>query len=232
MPEIGARYALLLALALAAPAALAQLVAPDVLLRTVTQEVIGRIRLDTGLQAGNPVKVAALVETTVMPLFDFERMTRSAMARNWRLATPAQQTALVSEFKTLLVRTYSSALANYRGEFIEFKRLRAAPDDTEVTVRSDVTRPGKEKMSMDYDMEKIPAGWKIHDVKVAGVRLVATYREAFAERVRESGIDGLIISLAEMNRHGQSRFNTVKASFWEKSRLMYAIFRSLLQSPQ
>ena len=229
MQEILAKSALSLALAFAAPASPAQGVAPDVLLRSVTQEVIGRIKLDADLQAGDPVKVAALVETTVLPVFDFNRMTRSAMARNWRLASPAQQTALVTEFKTLLVRTYSSALTKYRDEVIEFKPLRAAPDDTEVTVKSDVKRTGKERMSLDYDMEKTPAGWRIYDVRVAGVCLVSTYREAFAERVREGGVEGLIKSLSEMNRQGDSRFNSVKASFWEKSRLMYAIFQSMLQ---
>ena len=232
MQETVAKSVLSLALALAAPASLAQIVAPDVLLRSVTNEVIGRIKLDTGLQAGDPVKVAALVETMVLPLFDFNRMTQSAMARNWRLASPEQQTALVAEFKTLLVRTYSSALANYRDEVIEFKRLRAAPSATEVTVKSDVKRSGKEKMSLDYDMEKTPAGWRIYDVKVAGVRLVTTYRDAFAERVRESGVEGLIKSLSEMNRQGDSRFKSVKAAFWEKSQLMYAIFRSMLERPQ
>ncbi len=232
MQEIVARFGLSLALILVVPASLAQVVAPDVLLRSVTNEVIGRIKLDVGLQAGDPVKVAALVETMVLPLFDFNRMTQSAMGRNWRLASPEQQTALVAEFKTLLVRTYSSALANYRDEVIEFKRLRAAPGDTEVTVKSEVKRTWKEQMSLDYNMEKTPAGWRIYDVKIAGVRLVTTYRDAFAERVRESGVEGLIKSLSEMNRQGDSRFNSVKAAFWEKSQLMYAIFRSMLERPQ
>ena len=220
---------LTLAFVLATPASLAQVMAPDALLRSVAEEVVGRIKLDADLKAGDALKVAALVEAEVLPLFDFNRMTQSAMARNWRLASPAQQAALVTEFKTLLVRTYSSALTKYRDEVIEFKPIRAAPGENQVTVKSDVKRTGRERMSLDYDMEKTPAGWKIHDVKVAGVCLVSTYREAFAERVRESGIEGLIMSLSDMNRQGDSRFNSVKASFWEKSRLVYAIFQSLLQ---
>ena len=237
MRQIAAGFGLLLALGFAAPvfaapATPAQSVAPDVLLRSVMQEVIARIQMDTDLQAGNPLRLAALVESMVLPLFDFDRMTQSAMARNWRLASPAQQTVLVSEFRTLLVRTYSSALANYHGEVIEFKRMRAAPGDSEVTVKSDVKRGGAEKMSLDYDMENTPAGWKIYDVRVAGVRLVSSYRDAFADKVREGGVDGLITSLSDMNREGNSRFNSVKPSFWEKSRLFYAIFRGMFERPR
>jgi phospholipid transport system substrate-binding protein len=216
-------------LALAAPASLAQSIAPDALLRAVTVEVIAKIKQDQELQAADPAKVAAVVETTILPLFDFAHMTRLAMARNWRLATPEQQRMLTEEFKTLLVRTYSTALGNYRGEVIHFKQLRAAPRETEVTVRSEVKQPGKEPMTLDYDMENTPAGWKIYDVKVAGVRLVATYREVFSEKVRDGGVDGLIKFLADGNRGGGSRFKSIKNSFWEQSRVVYAIFQNMFR---
>lgn len=188
--------------ALAAPFALARDVAPDVLLKAVTSEVIAIIRRDKDIQAGDPAKVADLVETRVLPLFDFTRMTRIAVARNWRLATPEQQEALTLEFKTLLVRTYSTALSSYRDQVIEYKPLRLTPDATEVTVRSDVRQSGKERMTVDYDMEKTPAGWKVYDVKIAGVSLVTTYRDTFAGKVRDSGIQGLIKSLSDKNRQG------------------------------
>jgi phospholipid transport system substrate-binding protein len=230
MRALIASFALLLALALAAPVLFAQDVAPDALLRAVSVKVIDKLKDDQGLHAADPAKVAFLVETTILPLFDFAHMTRLATARAWRLATPEQQRVLTEEFKTLLVRTYSTALANYRGEFIDFKRLRAAPLDTQVTVRSDVRQPGKERMTLDYEMEKTPAGWRIYDVKVAGVRLVTTYRDVFAEKVRDGGVDGLIKFLVDGNRGGGSRFNSVKNSFWEKSGIMYAIFQNLLQS--
>ena len=230
MQELVAKYVLLLALALVAPAALAQGVAPDALLRAVSVEVIDKIKQDQEFQATDPAKVAALVETRIMPLFDFAHMTRLAMARNWRLATSEQQRVLTEEFRTLLVRTYSNALAHYRGEVIDFKQLRPARLDTEVTVRSEVKQPGKERMTLDYDMEKTPAGWKIYDVKVAGVRLVTTYREIFAEKVRDGGVDGLIKSLVDGNRGGGSRFNSIKTSFWEESRVMYAIFQNMFRS--
>jgi len=230
MQGLAAQYVLLLALALAAPTSFAQGLAPDALLRAVTVEVIDKIKQDQELQAADPAKVAALVETRILPLFDFVHMTRLAVARNWRLATPEQQRVLTEEFKTLLVRTYSTALAHYHGEVINFKPLRAAPLDTEVTVRSEVKQPGKERMTLDYHMEKTPAGWKIYDVKVAGVRLVATYRDVFAEKVRDGGVDGLIKFLVDGNRGGGSRFNSVKTSFWEKSRVMYAIFQNMYRS--
>lgn len=230
MQALVAKYVLLLTLALAAPASRAQDVAPDALLRAVSFKVIDEIKEVQGFQADVPAKVAVLVETMILPLFDFDHMTRLATARNWRLATPEQQRLLTEEFKTLLVRTYSTALAHYRGEVIDFKRLRAAPRDTDVTVRSEVNQPGKERMTLDYEMEKTPAGWKIYDVKVAGVRLVTTYRDVFAEKVRDGGVDGLIKFLADANRKGGSRFNSVKNSFWEKSRIMYAILQNMVQT--
>ena len=129
-------------------------------------------------------------------------MTQIAMARNWRLATPDQQKALTVEFKTLLVRTYAIALSRYRDHVIEYKPLRAAPGAVEVTVKSEVKQAGAEWMTIDYDMEKTPAGWKVHDIKIAGISLVTAYRDTFASRVRDGGIEGLIKSLSDKNRQG------------------------------
>lgn len=224
-----ANYVLLLALTLAASASSAQGLAPDAMLRALSVEVIDQLGQDRDSRPADPAGVAALVEAKILPQFDFVHMTRLAMARNWRLATPEQQHALTEEFKTLLVRTYSTALAQYRGEVIDFRKLRAASSATELTVRSVVRQPGKELMTLDYDMEKTPDGWKIYDVKVAGVRLVSTYRDIFAEKVRDVGIDGLIKSLADGNRGGASRFNSIKNSFWEKSHILYAIFQDLFR---
>jgi phospholipid transport system substrate-binding protein len=172
-------------------------VAPDALMKAVTSEVIAILKQD--LAAGEPAKVTQLVETKVLPLFDFPRMTSIAVARNWRLASPAQQEALTAEFKTLLVRTYSAALSNYRDQLIEYLPLRAASGDAEVTVRSTVRRPGAERLSIDYEMENTAAGWKVYDIQIAGVSLIINYRATFAAQVRESGLDGLIKSLSEKN---------------------------------
>jgi phospholipid transport system substrate-binding protein len=178
---------------LAAPAA----VRPDTLMSEVTSEVIAVLKHHAA--AGRPTDVVRLVETRILPLFDFHHMTRNAVARNWRLASPEQQAALVGQFRTLLVRTYSAALTTYRDEDIEYKPLRLAPGETDVQVRSAVRRRGAESLTLDYDMESTAAGWKVYDVKIAGVSLVITYRETFAAAVRAGGIDGLIKLLADKN---------------------------------
>ena len=192
-------------LALLAAAAHAQTLAPDVLVKTITDEVAAAIRKDTDIRSGDTRKAADLIEAKIVPHFNFTRMARIAMARNWRSATPEQQNAISSEFKTLLVRTYSTALTNYRDQEIDYKPLRAKPDDTEVTVKSDVKPTGAtQPVSIDYELEKTDNGWKIYDVKVDGVSLVTTYRDTFASEVREHGIDGLIKSLAAKNRESLS----------------------------
>jgi phospholipid transport system substrate-binding protein len=187
-------------LAFLAPPALGQDLSPDALVKLVTQEVIGIIKQDRDIQAGNQRKTVALVEDKVLPHFNFNRMTALAMGPNWRKATSEQQAQLVEQFRTLLVRTYSSALSAYRNQVIEFKPLRAQAADTEVTVRSDVKQAGGEPVTIDYSMEKTSGGWKVYDVAVGGVSLVTTYRDTFTNEVRTSGIDGLIKALADRNR--------------------------------
>jgi phospholipid transport system substrate-binding protein len=189
-------------LGLGAPGAGAQLapppVRPDVLMKSVTTEVVAILRQD--LAAGRPSDVAQLVEKKILPLFDFRRMTSIAMARNWRLASPKQQQELVTQFRALLVRTYSGALADYRGNDVEYRPLRAAAGDREVLVMSFMRRPGVEPLTIDYHMENGAAGWRVFDVKIAGISLVMNYRETFAAAVRSGGIDGLIKSLSDKNR--------------------------------
>ena len=188
-------------LALMIPLAQAQGPAPDVLVKSITEEVVGILKKDKDIQAGDSKKVADLIYAKVVPHFNFIRMTRIAMGRNWRVATPEQQKELAEEFKTLLVRTYSTALANYRDQQIDYRPLRAKPEDTEVTVRSDVKQSGSSQpVSIDYEMEKTPNGWKVYDVKVGGVSLVTTYLDTFAGEIKERGVDGLIKSLVAKNR--------------------------------
>jgi len=201
---------LLLALALAAPVLLAQEAEPKVLLQSATVEVIAAMKQERDLPGGHVKLVASLLDTKILPLFDFSRMTQIAVARNWRLATPEQKAALTTEFKTLLVRTYSMALSSYRDQVIEFRTMHAAPADTDVTVRSVVKQSGTEPITMDYDMEKTPAGWKVYDIKVAGVSLVTTYRDSFSEKIRDGGVDGLIKALEDKNRQGESRSKAPK----------------------
>lgn len=172
--------------------------APDALVKSVSAEVIAVLKQDQA--AGRPTDVAQLVEKKILPLFDFERMTSMALARNWRGASPAQQSALVGEFTTLLVRTYSVSLSTYRDEVIDYKPLRGGAGEGQALVRSSVKRTGTEPLTIDYEMAEGPAGWKVYDVKVAGVSLVMTYRESFAAVIRDAGIDGLIKTLSEKNQ--------------------------------
>jgi len=198
------KNALCFLLALLPALAQAQTTAPDVLVKTITDEVTAMIKKDKDIQAGDTKKAAELIESKIVPHFNFTRMARLAMGRNWRSATPEQQKELASEFKTLLVRTYSTALTNYREQRIDYKPLRAKADDNEVTVKSDVKQSGSSQpVTIDYEMEKTDNGWKIYDVKVGGVSLVTTYRDTFASEVRDHGIDGLIKSLAAKNREPQ-----------------------------
>ena len=184
---------------------------PDALMSGVTSEVIAVLKQD--LAAGRPTDVVRLVEDKILPLFDFRRMTGIAMARNWRIASPGQQAALVAEFRTLLVRTYSTALSSYNDQEIQYRPLRAAAGDTEVQVRSFIRRSGAEPLTIDYDMENGVAGWKVFDVKIAGVSLVMSYRETFAAEVLTGGIDGLIKSLSDKNRRNAPGAKGAEASY-------------------
>jgi phospholipid transport system substrate-binding protein len=225
MYKIGIKSAFVLVAAFAATSVLAQEVAPDVQIKTVTVDVIAIIKADKDIQAGNPAKVAVVVETRILPLFDFTRMTQLAVARNWHVATPEQQKSLTAEFKTLLVRTYSTALSNYRDQVIEFKPLRAAAGDTEVMVQSLVKQSGSDALTMDYALAKEATGWKVYDIKIDGISLITTYRETFADKVREGGVDGLIKSLVDKNRHGEAHGQINHT----ENRYFPGIVRSLLQ---
>jgi phospholipid transport system substrate-binding protein len=197
-----AAVAAVLFMALGLPAALAQVVAPDVLMKQISDDVIESIKQDKGIQAGDAAKIAALVEAKILPHFDFRRATQIALGANWRRATPEQQEELIGQFRTLLVRTYSGALSSYSGQVVEFSPLRAKPGETEVTVRSRIRQSGAEPIVIEYDMEKDASGWKVFDLRISGISLVATYRSSFAEEIHNNGIDGLIASLAGKNRRG------------------------------
>lgn len=202
MPNTAASVLMLLF----ATAALAQAQeAPDALVKRVAEDTLSAIRADKDLQAGNPAKVKQLIESKLVPHFDTARMTALAMGRNWRVATADQQKQLTEQFQTLLIRTYSNALTNYRDNKMDYKPLRMDPGDTDVIVRTEVTRPGQAAVQIDYSMEKTADGWKAYDVVVAGVSLVTNYREEFNDVVKSSGIDGLIKALADKNREATGK---------------------------
>jgi phospholipid transport system substrate-binding protein len=196
-------FSLLLA-GFASPAA-AQEIAPDALVKGISNEVLEIIRKDKDIQSGNTKKIVDLVETKVLPHFNFNRMTAYAVGVNWRRASPEQQKLLVEEFKTLLVRTYSTALSSYKNQVIDFKPLRAQAADTEVKVRSEIKQSGAQAVTIDYTMEKTASGWKVFDVEVGGVSLVANYRETFTNEIRSAGIDGLIKTLSTKNKQLEAK---------------------------
>lgn len=185
---------------LAATAGFAADLAPDVLAKNTTEEVLAIIKADKDIQAGNKKKMLDLIDAKVLPHFDFARMTMLAVGKNWNRATPAQQQALAREFRTLLVRTYSASLTAYKNQVIDFKPLNMQPGDTDVKVKTEVKQPGGKPIPIDYSMEKMAAGWKVYDVSVDGVSLVTNYRNSFASEIRQSGIDGLIKTLADKNQ--------------------------------
>jgi phospholipid transport system substrate-binding protein len=186
---------------LAAPLlVLAADLAPDVLVKDVTNDVLVIVRQDKAIQSGDTRKAVELVEAKVLPHFDFKHMTALALGRDWRAATPTQQDQLTEAFKSLLVRTYSNALTQYRDQVIDFKPLRAQAEDTDVQVRTEVKQPGSKPVQIDYSLEKTAGGWKVYDVVVAGVSLVTNYRGSFAQEIKAGGIDGLIKTLQAKNR--------------------------------
>ena len=185
--------------ALALPQAYAADEAPDALIKRVSSEVLDKIKIDKSVQAGDMTKVIELVDSQIMPNVNFTRMTASAVGRTWRQATPEQQKKLQDEFKTLLIRTYSGALAQVKDQTVNVKPLRAAAADTEVVVRTEVLGRG-DPIQLDYRLEKAATGWKIYDLNVLGVWLVETYRTQFAQEINAKGIDGLIASLSERNK--------------------------------
>ena len=187
-------------LALACMPAFAQ-EAPDALVKRVSNELLQLVRTDKDLAAGNQRKVVEVAEQKVLPHFDFERMTRLAVGRNWQQANDAQKQALIKEFRTLLVRTYSSSLSAYRNQTIEVKPLKMSAQDKDTTVRTQVIQPGGPPIPIDYAMEKAADGsWKVYDVVVDGASLVTTYRGSFNDQIQKGGIDGLVKTLQERNQ--------------------------------
>lgn len=182
----------------------AQDIAPDALVKKTTDDIIGQIRKDKDLAINSP-RLLELVDAKVLPHFNFTRMTMLAVGRPWRDATPAQREQLVRQFRTLLVRTYSTALEQYSDQTIDVKPAVLKPDDAETVVRTQINQKSGPPIPMDYRMEKTPQGWKVFDVTVEGVSIVTTYRSTFASEVSKGGIDGLIKTITEQNARLEQR---------------------------
>ena len=180
---------------------------PEAFIKRLSGDVIDAIKTDKSIAAGDINKIVVLVDQKVMPSVNFLRMTASAVGPSWRQATPEQQKRLQEEFKTLLVRTYSGALSQFNDQTIVIKPVRAAPDDKEVVVRTEVRGKG-DPIQLDYRLEKAadaPAGWRIYNLNVMGVWLVDNYRSQFAQEINAKGVDGLIASLADRNKSNAAK---------------------------
>lgn len=173
---------------------------PDVLVKSVTSEVLTLIKNDKELQAGSMNKLLELVDAKILPHFNFTRMTALAVGQEWRKATPEQKAKLAAEFKVLLVRTYANALISYKNQTIDYKPLRMGANDLEVTVKTEVRQVSGQPIQLDYTLQKKDDGWKVFDIVVAGVSLVTNYRDSFGQEIRSGGIDGLIASLVTKNQ--------------------------------
>lgn len=195
IPRCFAALALLVAFGAAA-----QSPGPDELVRTVTNDILETVQADKELQAGDRKKALALAEQKVLPHIDFRHAAQLAIGKGWSSATPEQQDKIVTEFRSMLVRIYSSAIGKYRGQTMRVLPVKYAPSDTDVTVRNQYLNPGQPPLSVDYAMRRTANGWKIYDIVVGGVSLVLTYRSEFDQVLRQSGVDGLIERLVEKNR--------------------------------
>jgi len=194
---------ILMALALAAASlgAHADVLAPDVLIRQTAEDVLTIVKKDKDIRSGDQKKLLQLVETKILPHFDFVKMTRLAVGRPWRQATAEQRDALVNEFRTLLVRTYTAAFSRYQDQTVQVKApVQSGRGEDEVTINTLIVKPGSPAIAVNYEMMKKPDGWKVFDLVIEGASLIESYRGTFTEQVQKSGIDGLIKFLADKNR--------------------------------
>ena len=178
----------------------ASMSAPDALVKSLSEDVLASIRKDPTLQSGDIARLNGLVDEKILPYVNFEKMTRLAVGRGWRDASPEQRQALTREFRSLLVRTYAGAVSAAKDYQVQMKPFRSEPSETDVTVRTQAVPSRGDPIQLDYRLEKTAAGWKIYDVNVLGVWLVENYRNTFAGEINRGGIDGLIKSLTERNK--------------------------------
>jgi phospholipid transport system substrate-binding protein len=172
---------------------------PDGLIKTVTTQVLDQIKADKQIQSGNITRITELVNEKILPYTDFTRTTRLVMGRNWNSATPQQQKDIVEQFKLLLIRTYSGALAQVRDQQVQYKPFRADPSDTDVVVRSVVVNNGS-PIQLDYRLYKTPQGWRVYDINVLGAWLIQAYQQQFNEQIQQHGVAGLVQFLTQRNQ--------------------------------
>lgn len=172
---------------------------PDELVKRTADDVLAVVKSDKDIQAGNQEKIFKLAEEKILPNFNFDKVSRLVLGKNWTKATPEQKTAFQNEFKTLLLRTYATALSKYKNQVIEYKPLRLPEGTTSATVKTSIVQPGGQPIAVDYSLEKGADAWKVYDIVIEGVSLVTNYRSQFAQEIRQNGLDSLIKKLAEKN---------------------------------
>lgn len=177
----------------------ADVLAPDALIRNTVDEVTAIIKQDKDIQSGDQKKIIALVDAKVLPHFDFVRMTQLAVGKYWRTATADQKQALVTEYRNMLVRTYTKVFTVYRDQSVIVKTVNMTDGDSEATVKTAISKPGSQVIPVDYEMKRATDGWKVFDITIEGVSMVMSYRGTFASQIQESGIDGLIKTLSDKN---------------------------------
>jgi phospholipid transport system substrate-binding protein len=172
----------------------------DELVKRTADDVLSTIKSDKDIQSGNQQKIFALAEEKILPNFDFDRVCRMVLGKNWRVATPEQQAAFQKEFRTLLLRTYATALGKYKDQVIEYKPMRAEAGAKNVSVKTQILQPGGQPISVDYSLVKADNGWKVYDIVIESVSLVTNYRSQFSSEIRQNGIDSLNKKLADKNK--------------------------------
>jgi phospholipid transport system substrate-binding protein len=175
-------------------------IAPDVLVKQTADDVLTIIKNDKDIQAGDKGKIYALAEEKILPNFDFDRVCRMVLGKNWRSATPEQQESFQKEFRSLLLRTYSSALGKYKNQVIQYKPFKLEADSATATVKTEIIQPSGPAIAVDYSLAKTDASWKVFDIVIENVSLVTNYRSQFSTEIRQNGMDSLNKKLADKNK--------------------------------
>ena len=173
--------------------------APDALVKQTADDVLTIVKNDKDIQAGNQQKLFAVVEEKILPNFDFDRVCRMVLGKNWKSASPEQQALFQKEFRSLLLRTYASALGKYRDQVIEYRPMQTDASEKNVTVKTQIIQKGGQPIAVDYSLVKGPAGWKVYDITIENVSLVTNYRSQFSSEIRQNGLDSLNKKLADKN---------------------------------
>lgn len=184
---------------------------PEELVKRTAEDVLAVVKSDKDIQAGDQEKIFALAEEKIVPNFNFEKVSRMVLGKNWSKATTEQKTAFQAEFRTLLIRTYATALSKYRNQTIDYKPFRMMNESNIASVKTQIIQPGGQPIAVDYSLEKQADAWKVFDIVIEGVSLVTNYRGQFAQEIRQNGIDSLIKKLTDKNKAAHAKLEQAKA---------------------